>query len=156
QGRLDALARAQGAAHNVAEYRKVTQQAQDLSKDIAKVRSALEAENQTIQQAADDLKAQTGGNLDALRSAGNNSLTDGRNQASIAAYMNKPGPFKGYDNITRVNARLDGYASMLGSGDVNEVAVGAAAIQRYAGQVRDLVIAGLPSKTIILSHSAQH
>ena len=156
QERLNALARAQGSAHNVAEYRKVAQQAQDLSKDVAKVRSAQEAENQAIGQAAEDLKAQTGGNLDALRNAGNDSLADGRNQASIAAYMNKPGPFKGFDAITRVNARLERYGSMLGSGDVNEVAVGAAAIQRYAGQVRDLVIAGLPSKTIILSHSAQH
>lgn len=156
QERLNGLARAQGAAHSVAEYRKVAQQAQDLSKDIAKVRSAQEVENQAIRQAADDLKAQTGGNLDAVRNAGNDSLADGRNQASIAAYMNKPGPFKGYDTITRVNARLDRYGSMLGSGDVNEVAVGAAAIQRYAGQVRDLVNAGLPSKTIIISHSGQH
>ena len=156
QERLNALARAQGSAHNVAEYRKVAQQAQDLSKDVAKVKSAQEAENQAIGQAAEDLKAQTGGNLDALRNAGNDSLADGRNQASIAAYMNKPGPFKGFDAITRVNARLERYGSMLGSGDVNEVAVGAAAIQRYARQVRDLVIAGLPSKTIILSHSAQH
>jgi lipoprotein-anchoring transpeptidase ErfK/SrfK len=154
--RLDALGRAQGAARNVAEYRTVAQQAQELSKDVAKVRAAQEAENQAIRQAADDLRAQTGSNLEALRSAGNDSLADGRNHASIAAYMNKPASFKGYDAITRVSARLDRYGSMLGSGDVNEVAIGAAAAQRYAGQVRDLVIAGLPSKTIIISHSGQH
>ena len=154
--RLEALARAQGAARNVAAYRNVAQQAQALSKDVAKVRAAQEAENQAIRQAADDLRAQTGSNLEALRSAGNDSLADGRNHASIAAYMNKPTPFRGYDAITRVTARLDRYGSMLGSGDVNEVAIGAAGAQRYAGQVRELVIAGLPSKTIIISHSGQH
>ncbi|HKA51189.1 MAG TPA: L,D-transpeptidase family protein [Candidatus Dormibacteraeota bacterium] len=154
--RLDALAKAQGVARNVAEYRNVTQQAQELSRDIAKVRAAQEAENQAIRQTADDLKAQTGGNLDALRGAGNDSLADGRNHASIAAYMNKPAPFRGYDAITRVTARLDRYGPMLGSGDVNEVAIGAAAAQRYGGQIHELVIAGLPSKTIIISHSVQH
>src|SRR5262249_10754589 len=74
--RLDALAKAEGAARNVAEYRNVAQQAQELSRDVAKVRVAQEAENQAIRQAADDLRAQTGGNLDALRGAGNDSLAD--------------------------------------------------------------------------------
>lgn len=156
QERLEALVKAQGAARNVTEYRNLAQQAQELSRDVAKVRTAQEAENQAIRQAADELRAQTGGNLEALRGAGNDSLADGRNHASIAAYMNKPAPFRGYDAITRVTARLDRYGAMLSSGDVNEVAIGAAAAQRYAGQVRDLVLAGLPSKTIIISHSGQH
>jgi lipoprotein-anchoring transpeptidase ErfK/SrfK len=155
QKRLEDLARAQGAAHSVTDYRNVSHQARALSTDASALAAATQAETAEVRRATEELKSATGGNVDAIRKAGGDAVSQGRNDASVAAYMNRPGPFKGYDAITRAYGRLEHYAAQVGSGDLDQAATGAAAARRYAGQIHDALIAGLPHKAIIVSHEGQ-
>lgn len=156
QQRLDRIAQAQGAAHSLSEYRAADQQARQLVNDIASQAAAQEAQNRAVAQAADQLRAQNGGNADAVRKAGEDALANGRNDASIAAYMNKSAPFKGLDVLNRLYARLEKYGSMLGSGDPAQSAMGAAGAQLLAGQIHDALVGGLPGKAILISWADQH
>jgi hypothetical protein len=156
QQRLDAVARAQGAAHTVKEYRAADQQAQSISQDAATLTSQSQAEAQAIQQAAAQVVAQNGGNLGAIQQAGQQAVANAGNDGSIIAYLAKEGPFKGSENVARINSRLAKYAPMIGSGDVNQAALGTAAALRYAPQVRDALISGMPAKAVIISFQDQH
>ena len=156
QQRLDDAARAQGAAHTITEYRSVVKQVQPLLNDVNALGTAQQQENDAIAKAAEDLKAQAGGNVDSVRKAGNDAVYSGRNDASIAAYMNKPSAFKGFDVLSKAYSKLEKYAGMIGSGDPNQAALGAGGAQRYAGRIHDALMAGLPGKTIIISYAGQH
>lgn len=156
QKRLDDAATAQRAAHSLVQYRNVAQQAQAVANDAGALGQQLRQETTQIQRAADALKATTGGNLDAIHKAGSDALAQGRNDASVAAFMNKPGPFKGYDAILRASGRLERFAGQLGSGDLDQAAVAAAAAQRYSAQVHDGLLTGFPHKTIVISYQGQH
>jgi lipoprotein-anchoring transpeptidase ErfK/SrfK len=155
QQRLGAAAAAQGAAHAVHDYRAVTQQATALVTDGTNVFNQATQENQQVQQLGQQLAARSNGNLGAVQQAGNQALGNARNDASVAAYMNKPSPLKGYDALQRSYRRLEKYAGLIGNGDLNQAALGAAAAQRYAGQIHDALRAGLPSKAVIVSFQAQ-
>lgn len=156
QQRLDDVARAQGAAHTITDFRNVVKQLQPVTNDVNALGVAQQAENDAVAKAADDLKGQTGGNLDSVRKAGNDAVYQARNDASIGAYMNKPGPVKGFDALSKAYSRLEKYAGMIGSGDLNQAALGAGAAQRYAAQIHDALMGGLPGKTIIISYAGQH
>jgi len=156
QQRVNAAVAAQGAAHNVRDYRAVAQQAKAVVTDTTNVLNQATRENQQVQQLAQQLAAQTNGNLGAIQQAGNQALGGGRNDASVAAYMNKPSPFKGFDALQRAYRRLEKYAGLIGSGDVNQAALGAAAAQRYSGQIHDALIGGFPSQVVVVSFQAQH
>ncbi|HKA48054.1 MAG TPA: L,D-transpeptidase [Candidatus Dormibacteraeota bacterium] len=156
QQRLGAAVAAQGAAHGVHDYRVVTQQATALVADATNVFNQATQENQLVQQLGQQLAARSNGNLGAIQQAGNQALGNARNDASIAAYMNKPSPFKGYDGIQRAYRRLEKYAGLIGNADLNQAALGAAAAQRYAGQIHDALMAGFPSKVVVVSFQAQH
>lgn len=156
QQRLQVLTVDQGASHGLTEHRAVAQRARELGNDALKLTAAQELENQAIQKAAEQLKAQIGQSLEEIHKAAGAAIADGRNQAAIAAYMNKPSPFKSYAEIARASTRLERYASIAGSGDLDQAALGAAGAQRYDGQLHDLVMGGLPPKAIIISHSGQH
>lgn len=155
QRRLDDVAKTRGAAHTLGDYRRVAQQAQAVANDAGALGQQLRQEATQIQQAADALKAATGGNLDAIHKAGSDALAQGRNDASVAAFMNKPGPFKGYDAILRAYGRLERFAGQLGSSDLDQAAVAAAAAQRYGTQVHDGLLAGFPHKAIVVSYQGQ-
>src|SRR5215831_2346226 len=71
QQRLDAVARAQGAAHTLKDYRAAAQQAQSVAQDAAAIYKQVQQENQLIQQAAQQLLIQDGGNLATIQTAGN-------------------------------------------------------------------------------------
>lgn len=155
QQRLDGVVRAQGAAHTIRDYRAATQQGQAVIADATTVLQQAQQENQTVEQLAQQLVAQNSGNLGAIRQAGNQALGSGRNEASIAAYMNRPSPFKGYDAAQRAYRRLEKFSGFIGNGDVNQAARGAAAAQRYAGQIHDALMGNLPSKLVVVSFQAQ-
>ena len=155
QQRFGAATAAQGAAHSVHDYRAVTQQATALIADATNVFNQATEENQLVQQLGQQLAARSNGNLGAIQQAGNQALGSGRNDASVAAYMNKPSPFKGNDGIQRAYRRLEKYAGLIGNADLNQAALGAAAAQRYAGQIHDGLMAGLPSKAVVVSFQAQ-
>jgi hypothetical protein len=156
QQRLDKLAQAQGAAHSLTDYRAANQQAQVLVSDVNSLAAAQEAQNQAVAQAADQLKGQNGGSLDAVRKAGSDAVAGGRNDAAVAAYMNKSAPFKSFDVLNRLYARLEKYGQMIGSNDPGQSALGAAGAQLLAGQIHDALMGGLPAKAILISYSTQH
>lgn len=156
QQRLDAVARSQGAAHTLKDYRVLDQQAMAVVTDAKTLLDQTQQENGAVQQAAQQLIAQTGGNLGAIQGAGNGALAGGRNDASVAAYMNKSGPFKGWDLVQRAYNRLEKYGAEIGAADVATAALGAAGAQRYAGQIHDALINGLPAQAVIVSFQAQH
>jgi lipoprotein-anchoring transpeptidase ErfK/SrfK len=156
QLRLDAVSRGQGAAHSLKDYRAVAQQAQGVALDAAALYTSTQQENQQIAQAAQQLVTQSGGNLGALQQAGHQAVFNANNDASVIAYLGKESPFKSADAIARIASRLSKYAGLIDAGDPTQAATGAAAAQRYAGQIHDALMAGLPSKSVIVSFQAQH
>jgi hypothetical protein len=156
QQRLDAVARAEGAAHTLKDYRAAAQQAQGAAQDAATLVTNTQQENQQLTQAAQQLVAQNGGNLGAIQLAGNQSLFNANNDASIIAYLSKEGPFKGSDAVARISSRLSKFTGLIGSSDPSQAATGTAAAQRYAGQIHDTLMAGMPTKSVIVSFQAQH
>jgi hypothetical protein len=156
QQRVDAATTAMGAAHTLKDYRAVLQQAQGITADATALFNQAQQENQAVQAAAQQLIQQTGGNLGAIQQAGNQALASGRNDASVAAYMNKSAPFKGFDDLMRSYGRLEKFAGLIGSGDINQAAQGAAAAQRYGGQIHNDMIAGFPSQVVVINFTQQH
>lgn len=155
--RMTQLAQTQGAAHTISDWRGLLAQATTLLNDATTTAASQEQENSTIQQAADVLVQQLGGNIDAIRKAGQGALASGRNDATVAAYESKPGRFSAINQLMDVYNRMEHYAATrLGSADVNQVAFGAAAVQRYGGQVHQLLMQGLGPKHVIVSFQAQH
>jgi lipoprotein-anchoring transpeptidase ErfK/SrfK len=153
--RLDGLSKGQGAAHALPEFRAVSQQAQALSKDVGAVTAAQEQENQVLSLGGGQLKSQIGDNVDALRKAGTDAMAAAHNDASLAAFLQKPSPFAGWPAVSAAYARTQKLSSKLSSGDANEVALGAFAAQRYAGQIHDALMGNLPGKLIVMSHQGQ-
>jgi hypothetical protein len=156
QQRLDAVSRAQGAAHTLKDYRAAAQQAQGVAQDAAALLTSTQQENQQIAQSAQQLVTQSGGTLGAIQQAGNQAVFNANNDASVIAYLSKEGPFKGSDAVARMAGRLSKYAGLIGSGDPGQAAIGTAAAQRYGGQIHDALMAGLPAKSVIVSFQAQH
>jgi hypothetical protein len=156
QQRLDAVARAQGAAHTLKDYRAAAQQAQSVAQDAAAIYKQVQQENQAIQQSAQQLVVQDGGNLATIQTAGNQAVAGANNDASVIAYLSKEIPFKNADAVARITGRLAKYAGLIASSDVNQAALGAAAASLYNSQIHDALLAGLPAKTVIVSFQAQH
>lgn len=156
QQRLDAVNRALGAASTIKEYRAADQQALSVAQDSAALLAQAQAEMQQVQQAAQQVVAQNGGNLAAIQQAGSQAIGNANNDASVVAYLAKSGPFKGADAVARAASRLDKWAGLIGSADVNQAAQGTAAALRYGGQVHDALMGGLPAKVVIVSFQAQH
>lgn len=113
-------------------------------------------DDQAIKQAAAQLVAQTGGNLAAIQQAGQQALTGGRNDASVAAYLNQGGMIQGFDLLKYDNDRLEAFAGLIGSTDVNQAAQGAAAAQRFGGEIHQGLMEGLPAQAVIVSFQDQH
>ncbi len=156
QKRLDKVAQVQGTAHSLNEYRAANQLAEALVTDVNSLAAAQQAQNQAVAQAAEQLKGQNGGNLDAVRRAGTDALAGGRNDTSVAAYMNKSAPFNGFDALNRLYARLEKYGQMVASADPGQSALGAAGAQLIAAQIHDALLGGLPAKAIVVSYYSQH
>src|SRR5215469_10832419 len=110
QQRLDTVARAQGAAHTLKDYRAAAQQAQSVAHDAAAIYAQVQQENQQIQQNAQQLLTQNGGNLQAIQTLGNQQVGTANNDASVIAYFNKELAFPNADGVTRMMNRLGKYA----------------------------------------------
>jgi lipoprotein-anchoring transpeptidase ErfK/SrfK len=109
----------------------------------------LAAELASLQKAADDLKAQNGGNIDSIRLAGRGALAGARNDSTTAAFLHIDAPNKPYRTVER-------YGRMMDSADVNQVALGSAGVQRYGSQVHEALTKAMPHHTIVVSLAAQH
>lgn len=155
QVRHDQLAGNLPAAKSIGDLRKIQTGAAGLISDAEKSGADQQAENDAIQKAADQLFAQQGGNLDALRKAGQAALATGRNEATVAAYEAKPGRFAPLDKLMASYNRLEKFSGQLGSADAHAVAHATAAIQHYGAQVHDLLYSNLGPKHIIVNWTAQ-
>ncbi len=156
QQRLDAAAKADAGARTLRDYRNALQQAQGVVRDATALYDQTQQENQQVQQAAQQLLAQAGGNLAAIQQAGQQAIVAGRNDASVVAYMNVANPFPNDIVVARAASRLEHFAPLVGSGDVSQAALGTAGVERYAAQVHQAFIAGLPPKAVVVSFQAQH
>jgi len=155
QTRYDTLDKSFPTTSRLADLRKIGQTAGQLTADAQKAGAAQAVENDAIQQAADAIFGQQNGNVDALRSAGNTALANGRNDATVASYEAKAKRFGPADQLMADYNRMEKYAARLGSADPHQVAFGTAAIQRYAGQVHDLLMANLGTKHLIVNWTSQ-
>jgi lipoprotein-anchoring transpeptidase ErfK/SrfK len=154
--RLDTVARAQGAAHTLKDYRAAGLQAQSVAQDAAAIAAQLQQERQQIVQAAQQLVALDGGNVATIQAAGNQALATANDSGSIIAYLAKEIQFKNADTAMRLSGRLARWSGLIGSSDASQAAQGAAAAQLYANQIHQIMLAGLPAKSVIVSFQDQH
>ena len=144
------------SARTIADWRAASSQLTLISTDAAALAAVQLAENAALQQASIALIQQTGGNLDAIRKAAGDAQANGRNDASVASYEALPGRFKNIGPLMDLYNRMESYAARLGSGDVNTVALGSAAVQRYAGKVHQMMSQGLGPKHLVVNFTTQH
>jgi hypothetical protein len=134
------------AARTLLELRASAKQMEALAGKASDVGSALKAELASIQQAADQLRTQS---LDAISKAGKDALGTGRDEAVAATWLK----VSGFDRAYRL---LERYSPLIGSTDQGQAAIGTAALQRYAGQIHQALLGGLPAKAIVLSIADQY
>jgi lipoprotein-anchoring transpeptidase ErfK/SrfK len=156
QLRVDTAAKAQGSAHTLADYRAVNQQGKDALAAATTLFTQVQQENQQVQQAAQQVLQENPGNLGGIQKAGNDAVATARNDASVAAYLNKPSAFKGWGAIQRAYNRLEKSAPLVGSGDINQSALGTAGAKFYAGAIHSELMSNLPSQVVVISFNDQH
>jgi len=86
--------------------------------------------------------------LAAARATGARALAAGRNDATIAAYLNRP-------DLGRPLQKLESTAPRLASEDLNDVALAAALMESYRDQVHAAFLRITPPKLIVTSLAAQ-
>ncbi|HZV48809.1 MAG TPA: L,D-transpeptidase family protein [Candidatus Dormibacteraeota bacterium] len=156
QQKLAAAEQTQSTARTLGDYRNAADQARQVASAASALATRTQQENQQIDQAAQQLISQTGGSLSTIQQDGLLALANGRNDASVAAYENKPRPFKTYDDVMRAYSRLEKFAANVRSSSLDQAAVAAAGLQRYANQIHQDLIDGMPSQFVIVSFQAQH
>jgi hypothetical protein len=134
------------AARTLVEFRASAKQLETLTGKASEIGSALKAELASIQQAAEQLKSQP---LDGIVKAGKDALGSGRDEAVAATWLK----ISGFDRPYRL---LEKYSVLVGSTELDRAATGTAAVQRYAGQIHQALLSGLPHKAIVLSITDQY
>jgi len=156
QNRLAGARGLASSARTIADWRKADSELTFIAGDATSLVARQQSENAALQVAAAALAQQTSGNIDAIRKAGTDAQLNGRNDASVASYEALPGRFKDIGPLMDIYNRMEFYGAKLGSSDVNTVLVGSAAVQRYAGQVHQMMIQGLGSKHLVVNFATQH
>jgi lipoprotein-anchoring transpeptidase ErfK/SrfK len=154
QQRLHEIQDRVGATTSIREVRELGGEVQRVGNEAATQGATLKQENAAIQQGAAALLAQTQ-DVNALRTQGTAMLTGSRNDATVAAYEAKAKRFKPIDTLMAANDRMEFFTSKLSAPDVQQVAFGAAAMQRYGGQVHQLLSSNLARKQVIVYWNAQ-
>lgn len=150
--RFEALVKEQAAARSIVDLRKSDGSARGLAADVAAANDAQAAENAQIQQAASALQQQV---PEAVRKAGTDALAQGRNEATVAAYEARPGRFGPIAKLMAAYGRMERYGPRLSATDPAQLALAAAAVQRYAGQVHDLLYQNMGPKHVVVSFEGQ-
>jgi len=156
QSRYDTISKRLTLASLITDVRGVGADAAKLTADATQLGAAQQVENDAVKAAATALEAKDANSLDAVRKEGQDALFNGRNDASIAAYEAKPGRFPNYPGLTAIYNRLEHYAPKLDGSNLDDVALGAAAVLRYGGQIHTLVADAMGPKHVIVSFAAQH
>src|SRR6266566_619880 len=106
------------------------------------------AEDAAVQAEATQLRARYHADPAALLASAQAALAAGRNDATIAYFLER-----GWAD--RLNAALERYGAMLGTADLSTEALADAGIQRYATQLRASLIKSGPTRLITISLQAQ-
>lgn len=154
--RLTELTGRNKTARTIGQLRQLDADSQQLATSATTAGIAQRHENSAIQQAANALSVQTSGDVNAMRAQGNASLTAGRNDATVAAYEAKAGRFPMIGLLMASYDRMETSAPRMTSSVPSEVALGAAAMQRYNDQIHQLLMQGLGHKHVIVSFKDQH
>lgn len=145
------------ASTKIAEVRALGADARAMTDDAAKAGAAQQAENDAITAVASQLKAQPGVTPDSLRRTATAALNSARNDATVAGFLNMESNFSGIADLNRAYGRVEKYTGRLAGADLDTVAFGTAAIQRYGKQVHELMVGGIggPGKAFVVSLADQ-
>ncbi len=146
-GRQAADLRRQEQSASATGLRRIAAGVASLNAEVVALQRAQLAENAAVEQAALLIGARYAGRLDAMRAAGLAALTNGRNDATVAAFLKLA--------IGRTAGLMERYAALIGSADPNQVALGAAGVQRYSPLVHNALVAQLPAQVIVVSIAGQ-
>jgi hypothetical protein len=150
-----ALSKSSASAQKLKDWQSLDPKATALSAAAVGAGAHQVQENAAIQQAADALVQSTAANVAAMQKAGNDALTNARNDATVATYESKPGRFAAITALTTIYQQTEHYALRLAATDPKVVGYGAAALVRYADQIHTMMIQGLQPKHVIVSFQAQ-
>jgi L,D-transpeptidase catalytic domain len=116
---------------------------------VASVKTAAPSwESTELTPTANRLLTQYAGNLPGLAAAGQDALAQGRNEATVGAFLGR-----GWAN--RLSARLESFGHLLASNDSRQLARGVAGVQHYSGLIHsDLLLSG-PPQFVMVSLQAQ-
>ena len=148
RSRYEAVTKSLSAASSITELRKVRADAEGVARAAAESAAAQKQETAAIEQGKEALKQQLQGDVAKIREAGEGALTAGRNDATAATWLK----VSGFDLAYR---RLEEVSGGLANGDASASAFAAAGAQRYAGQIHDALIKGMPDKAILMSMTGQ-
>ncbi|MDQ6885612.1 MAG: L,D-transpeptidase [Candidatus Dormibacteraeota bacterium] len=127
--------------------RRIGARAAALQAQVVSLQRAQLAENAAVEQAALVLGQRYAGRLEAMRVAGLSALAIGRNDATVAAFLQL--------QIGRTAGLMERYAAFIGSADPNQLALGVAGVQRYSPLVHNALVAQLPAQVIVVSIAGQ-
>ena len=121
-----------------AELRPAISQAEDLNAQLAAQLVSVETEAASLRDRG----------LAAARQAGLDALAAGRNDAAVAAFLNRP-------DLGRASQRLETTAPRLNGQNLDDVALAAALMESYRDQVHAAFLKVTPPKLIVTSLAAQ-
>ena len=126
---------------------QVAQRAGSLNAELVSLQRAQQLENGAVQEAALLLGARYAGRPEAMRAAGIRALADGRNDATIAAFLKI--------QIGRTAGYMERYAALIESPDPSQLGLAVAGVERYSPLVHNSLMAQLPPQLIVVSLSGQ-
>lgn len=106
-------------------------------------------ESTGLQPAADGLRLRYASNLPALATAGRDALAQGRNEATVAAFLDLKGS-------SRLDARLESFGRLLASTDPRQLSRGVAGVQHYSELIHSNLLSAGPPQLVMISVQAQH
>lgn len=115
---------------------------------VAAATNAPGWESVDLGPAAARLLAQSANNRSGLAAAGSAALTDGRNEATIAAFL-------GVGGTARLAAGLERFGRLLASSDRKQLAQGVAGVQHYSELIHSTLLRHGPARLVTVSVQAQ-
>ena len=134
-------------ARSPADFRRAFAEMGGPIDQAQQLRAARAADLALVQVEATRLITTAAGSLDAVRQVGLQALAEGRNYATAKAYL-RLAPGRQYDLLESDGARLQGSA-------IDDVAAASVLEERHRDQLHAELIAGFPSKLILVSILAE-
>jgi lipoprotein-anchoring transpeptidase ErfK/SrfK len=130
-------------AHAASDHQAAAGEANRVEAQAAAVGARLEQDEQAIRKAAATLESSPA-STDALRDKGQSALVSGRNYATVGTWTRAAG-------VSWLSHDLERYGQMLGDGDRQQVALGAAGAGFYSERLQQAMLRSFPAKLITIS-----